>query len=69
MFELNISSFGDCASSFDGFSGAMFTQLVSTLMTAQCALSGDYPGERWNELKDGDEFDFIVIGAGKGLFF
>lgn len=58
-----------CNTSFSGTPGLAFTHLINTLFAAQCGLvvSGDYPADYGDKLNNGDEFDFIVIGAGKSL--
>uniref|UniRef100_A0A1Y1L2I8 Glucose-methanol-choline oxidoreductase N-terminal domain-containing protein n=1 Tax=Photinus pyralis TaxID=7054 RepID=A0A1Y1L2I8_PHOPY len=56
-----------CASTpLTGAPGHMFAALINTLMASQCLLStsGLYPTDHGPQLKDGDEFDFIVVGAG-----
>ena len=50
-----------------GTNGLIFTHLLKTLLTAQCALYADelYPLDRTSEvLTENLEFDFIIIGAG-----
>ncbi|KAF2899059.1 hypothetical protein ILUMI_07115 [Ignelater luminosus] len=44
----------------------IFFTLINTLMASQCALGPDgrYPPDYGNTLHDGDEFDFIIVGAG-----
>lgn len=56
-----------CNVSLAGSPGVLFTQLINTLMAAQCTLArpGDYPSDYGDRLYDGEEFDFVVVGAGK----
>ncbi|KAF2897783.1 hypothetical protein ILUMI_08394 [Ignelater luminosus] len=44
----------------------LFFTLINALMASQCALGPEnrYPPDYSKSLNDGDEFDFIVIGAG-----
>ncbi|XP_058799456.1 glucose dehydrogenase [FAD, quinone]-like [Phymastichus coffea] len=56
-----------CAAASAGPSAIIFTQLIHTLLTAQCALKSDqvYPPDRTDEiLKNNLDFDFIVVGSG-----
>ncbi|KAF5286207.1 hypothetical protein FQA39_LY16377 [Lamprigera yunnana] len=55
-----------CSVSFTGVSGESYVSFINTLMAAQCALHTPdiYPSNYGPDLKDGDEFDFIVVGAG-----
>ncbi|KAF5272021.1 hypothetical protein FQR65_LT05002 [Abscondita terminalis] len=55
-----------CANAFSGMAGQSFATFINTLMAAQCALSSTdkYPDDYAPHLMDGDEFDFIVVGAG-----
>ena len=55
-----------CNASISGVPGELFTLLISKLFAAQCALarSEDYPNDYGDRLIDGEEFDFIVVGAG-----
>ena len=56
-----------CNVPLTGSPGVLFTQLINTLMAAQCALARpeDYPLDYGDRLLNGEEFDFIVVGAGK----
>ncbi|KAK5638306.1 hypothetical protein RI129_012601 [Pyrocoelia pectoralis] len=55
-----------CPATLTGASSHMFMTLINTLLTSQCLLSPKdlYPTDYGPSLKSGDEFDFIVIGAG-----
>ncbi|KAF5286206.1 hypothetical protein FQA39_LY16376 [Lamprigera yunnana] len=55
-----------CQVSFGGMAGQSYVSFINTLMTAQCALytPNIYPSNYAPFLKDGDEFDFIVVGGG-----
>ncbi|KAF5286210.1 hypothetical protein FQA39_LY16380 [Lamprigera yunnana] len=55
-----------CVASLTGVSGQAYVSFVNTLMTAQCALYNPdiYPSNYGPYLKDGDEFDFIIVGGG-----
>ncbi|KAF5272026.1 hypothetical protein FQR65_LT05007 [Abscondita terminalis] len=55
-----------CPNAFSGLAGQSFAAFINTLMAAQCALVTNevYPSNYAPHLKDGDEFDFIVVGAG-----
>ncbi|KAF5272019.1 hypothetical protein FQR65_LT05000 [Abscondita terminalis] len=55
-----------CPSAFTGLAGQSFAAFINTLMAAQCALTSHeiYPSNYAPHLKNGDEFDFIVVGAG-----
>lgn len=55
-----------CPATLTGAPSHMFMTLINTLLTSQCLLSPTdlYPADYGPSLKSGDEFDFIVIGAG-----
>ncbi|KAF5272023.1 hypothetical protein FQR65_LT05004 [Abscondita terminalis] len=55
-----------CPNAFAGLAGQSFASFINTLMVAQCALSSkeNYPSDYAPHLKDGEEFDFVVVGAG-----
>ncbi|XP_014608980.1 PREDICTED: glucose dehydrogenase [FAD, quinone]-like [Polistes canadensis] len=57
-----------CAAAVQGSSSSfLFTQLVQTLLVAQCGLSNskDYPMDRTNEIVNSKrEFDFVIAGGG-----
>lgn len=56
-----------CAGHATGLPGLLFTQVVQFLIAAQCGLgnSKDYPSDYGDSLTDNEQFDFIVIGAGR----
>ncbi|XP_023951356.2 ecdysone oxidase [Bicyclus anynana] len=47
-----------------GPAGGAFAGLVTQLLAAQCLLTEPWPGDHGHRVKDGDSFDFIVVGAG-----
>jgi len=60
-----------CAANSVGAANTLFGLLMQTLIAAQCSLS---PAERWPKdygktaLEEGlEEYDFIIVGAGKLL--
>lgn len=56
-----------CAAAAQGSSSFLFTQLVQTLLAAQCTLSSskDYPVDRTDEiLGSKKDFDFVIVGGG-----
>ncbi|KAK9871965.1 hypothetical protein WA026_015211 [Henosepilachna vigintioctopunctata] len=55
-----------CAANIDSQSGNLFLLLLNTLFASQCALKNPnlYPPDKAANLRDGDHFDFIVVGAG-----
>lgn len=55
-----------CPGHAGGAPGFVFTQLVQTLLAAHCGLGNpnDYPKDYGDNLKNNDEFDFVIIGAG-----
>ncbi|KAF5286208.1 hypothetical protein FQA39_LY16378 [Lamprigera yunnana] len=63
-FAQQISS--PCQVAFNGIVGQSYVTFINTLMAAQCALYTPeiYPANYGPQLQDGDEFDFIVVGAG-----
>lgn len=58
--------YSPCPNNLGGIQGELFLSLISTLFTTQCSLApeGKYPKDYGPQLKNGDEFDFIVVGAG-----
>ncbi|KAK5638316.1 hypothetical protein RI129_012611 [Pyrocoelia pectoralis] len=54
-----------CSGTLSGAPLNMFTTLINTLLTTQCLLSTEtlYPTDFGSQLKDGDQFDFIVVGS------
>ncbi|KAF5272022.1 hypothetical protein FQR65_LT05003 [Abscondita terminalis] len=62
----SIMDVASCVNASDGFASQSFAAFIHTLMVAQCALSSNkiYPSNYAPRLRDGDEFDFIVVGAG-----
>lgn len=56
-----------CASASAGPSALIFTQLIHTLLTAQCALKNEqnYPADCTDEIiTQNSAFDFIIVGGG-----
>lgn len=55
-----------CPNNLSGVSSQLFLTLISGLLTSKCALNNHqrYPKDSGLQLKDQDEFDFIVVGAG-----
>lgn len=53
-----------CAAYAQGAAGAAFTSLVTHLFAAQCLLTEPWAQDRFDEVSDGDTFDFIVVGSG-----
>ncbi|KAL3271316.1 hypothetical protein HHI36_021805 [Cryptolaemus montrouzieri] len=55
-----------CPGNIDGVSGNIFLALINTLLASQCLLGRKdvYPPDFSNEIRDGDIFDFIVVGSG-----
>ncbi|CAH1107813.1 unnamed protein product [Psylliodes chrysocephalus] len=55
-----------CPGNLQGTSAGLFLTLINTLMTAKCSLgnSKNYPEDFGPNIRDGDGFDFIVIGGG-----
>ncbi|KAF5287025.1 hypothetical protein FQA39_LY16139 [Lamprigera yunnana] len=55
-----------CEVTISGIGGQAYVTFVNTILAAQCALYTPeiYPPNYGPQLKDGDEFDFIVVGAG-----
>lgn len=55
-----------CPTNVQGMSGNLFLALINTLFASQCLLGRKdiYPPNNSENLEDGEEFDFIVIGAG-----
>ncbi|XP_057339332.1 glucose dehydrogenase [FAD, quinone]-like [Microplitis mediator] len=58
----------NCTSPISGTSPIVFTQLIQTLVAAQCSLGrvDDYPPDRTSEIVENSEesFDFIIVGGG-----
>ncbi|KAK5638308.1 hypothetical protein RI129_012603 [Pyrocoelia pectoralis] len=56
----------DCSARWDGSASHIFSTVINTLFASQCLLSplNLYPSDYGPHLEDGDEFDFIVVGAG-----
>ncbi|RVE45769.1 hypothetical protein evm_009569 [Chilo suppressalis] len=53
-----------CPGYTQGAAGVMFSNLVTHLMAAQCLLTEPWPKDRFEDIADGDTFDFIVVGSG-----
>lgn len=55
-----------CSVNEIGATGYVFMSLINTLIASQCSLSqtNAYPEDISTTLRDGDSFDFIIIGAG-----
>ncbi|XP_028138200.1 glucose dehydrogenase [FAD, quinone] [Diabrotica virgifera virgifera] len=55
-----------CPGNLQGMSGYFFLTLLNSLMNSKCKLgnTNDYTEDYAPRLKDGDEFDFIVVGSG-----
>ncbi|CAH1163191.1 unnamed protein product [Phaedon cochleariae] len=55
-----------CPNNLEGVPGYLFLTLLNTLVGAKCNLGSPdpYPADFAPQLSDGDEFDFIVVGAG-----
>ncbi|CAG9831004.1 unnamed protein product [Diabrotica balteata] len=55
-----------CPGNLQGMSGYFFLTLLNSLMSSKCKLANtnDYTEDYAPRLKDGDEFDFIVVGSG-----
>ncbi|KAL3271315.1 hypothetical protein HHI36_021804 [Cryptolaemus montrouzieri] len=55
-----------CVTNIDSQAGSLFLLLINTLFASQCEMTDPklYPPDRSSSLKDGDSFDFIVVGAG-----
>ncbi|XP_072381715.1 glucose dehydrogenase [FAD, quinone]-like [Diabrotica undecimpunctata] len=66
MTDITIEDF--CVGNLQETPLSLFIQLISTLVAAKCSLGSDidYPDDYGMKLQNGDEFDFIVIGAGSG---
>lgn len=56
----------NCPGNLSGGSGHLFLTLINTLLASKCLFNSreKYPSDSGSHLKDQDEFDFIVIGAG-----
>uniref|UniRef100_A0A6P7FPQ9 Glucose dehydrogenase [FAD, quinone]-like n=1 Tax=Diabrotica virgifera virgifera TaxID=50390 RepID=A0A6P7FPQ9_DIAVI len=55
-----------CPGNLQGMSGYFFLTLLNSLLSSKCKLgnTNDYTEDYAPRLKDGDEFDFIVVGSG-----
>lgn len=53
-----------CPATLQGPSAHLFLTLLNTLFAAQCGMQPPTVKNHGPHLKTGDEFDFIVIGAG-----
>uniref|UniRef100_A0A6P7FLV4 Glucose dehydrogenase [FAD, quinone]-like n=1 Tax=Diabrotica virgifera virgifera TaxID=50390 RepID=A0A6P7FLV4_DIAVI len=55
-----------CPGNLEGMSLYFFMTLLNSLMSSKCKLANpnDYTEDYAPRLKDGDEFDFIVVGSG-----
>ncbi|KAF5272027.1 hypothetical protein FQR65_LT05008 [Abscondita terminalis] len=55
-----------CSDAFAGVTGQTFASFINTLIVAQCALSSNekYPKNYAPDLTEGEEFDFVIVGAG-----
>lgn len=55
-----------CATNLTGLSAHLFLTLINTLMSTKCAFQPEskYPPDYGPQIKDNDEFDFIIIGSG-----
>lgn len=58
--------FSPCPENLTGIQAHFFLTLINTLFATQCKLTpeGKYPQDYGAELVDGEEFDFIIVGAG-----
>ena len=57
----------NCAAATNSSTGLVFTHLIKTLLTAQCALASEdlYPPDKTSEvLTENLKFDFIIVGGG-----
>lgn len=55
-----------CPNNIDGVPGYLFLTLINTLLATKCVINSKdkYPVDSAPLIKDQDEFDFIVVGAG-----
>ncbi|CAG9786444.1 unnamed protein product [Diatraea saccharalis] len=53
-----------CPDYTQGIAGVNFSNLVTHLFAAQCLLTEPWPKDRFEDVSDGDTFDFIVVGSG-----
>lgn len=55
-----------CPNTLQGAPVHMFMTLINALVASQCSLATTsiYPEDHGPSLKDGDTFDFIVVGSG-----
>ncbi|KAB0791306.1 hypothetical protein PPYR_03106 [Photinus pyralis] len=55
-----------CCGSSNGTIASLFLTLVNTIAASKCSLGAldNYPPDYGPHLRDGDSFDFIVVGAG-----
>lgn len=60
------SCLSNCTSPISGPTPVIFSQLLQTLLVAECSLGriDSYPPDRSSEIDENSEFDFIIIGAG-----
>nr|XP_026497969.1 glucose dehydrogenase [FAD, quinone]-like [Vanessa tameamea] len=47
-----------------GPAGAVFVNLISHLLTAQCLITEPWPEDHGPRVRDNDSFDFIIVGSG-----
>ncbi|KAF5286209.1 hypothetical protein FQA39_LY16379 [Lamprigera yunnana] len=64
--DLTSPILNQCEVTINGIGGQAYVAFVNTILAAQCALYTPeiYPPNYGPQLKDDDEFDFIVAGAG-----
>lgn len=58
--------YSPCPNNIVGTQAHLFMTLINTLFASQCKLgpAGKYPDNYGPQLNNGDQFDFIVVGAG-----
>lgn len=58
--------YSPCPNNIVGTQAHLFMTLINTLFASQCKLgpAGKYPDNYAPQLNNGDQFDFIVVGAG-----
>lgn len=58
--------YSPCPNNLSGVQAHLFLTLINTLFATQCKLApdGKYPDNYGPQLTDGEQFDFIVVGAG-----
>ncbi|XP_053607707.1 ecdysone oxidase-like [Plodia interpunctella] len=54
----------DLPCSASSAAGVTFANAVQQIFAAQCLITEDWPADSLHRVKDGDSFDFIVVGAG-----